>query len=156
MRYLIWSFFLLFSGCSVKNFSSKESKIVIIKSPKLRFSDIGYIKHDGEAIELEFYSAGVAVETISVDNLVCVHDGCMSKGAFNAEYLNASYPSDTLENILMRRPIYGGKNLVKNDAGFEQHIRNEDVDIIYRVKDDAVFFKDRKNRIIFKLKNIGQ
>ena len=154
MRYIVLVFFLFFAGCSTKNFTHKESKIVVIKSPKIRFSDVGYIQHDGDAIKLELYSTGVAVETISIDHLVCVKDGCMGKSAFNKEYLSEAYPKDTLQNILMRKPIFGGKNLVKTKNGFVQKIKTDHFDIVYKVSDGNVYFKDKLNTILFKLKDI--
>jgi len=154
MRYLFFFLLLFFGGCSTKSFSHKESKIVVIKSPKIRFSDIGYIKHDGDAIELELYSTGVAIETISIDRLVCVKKGCMSKKAFNEQYLSKAYPDDTMANILMRKPIFGGKNMQKQSNGFVQRIKTDVVNITYKVSDGNVYFKDRRNAILFKLKNI--
>jgi hypothetical protein len=144
----------LFSGCSTKNFSQRESKVVFIKSPLLKFSDIGYIKTQNTAVELDLYSAGVAVERISIDTLVCTKDGCMPKGMFNSRYLNGAYPEDTMQNILLAKPIFHGKNLQKTPAGFTQKIHNLHVDIIYRVTPKETFFKDKKNKIIVKLKDL--
>jgi len=154
MKYLYLIFFLLFSGCSVKNFSSKESKIVVIKSPKLKFNDIGYIKDDGSYVRLELYSAGVAIESIDIKHLVCTKQGCITKSKFNKEYLHPSYPNDILRNILLKKPIFGGENLKKLSSGFIQNIKSKDYNIKYKVTPKEVFFKDRKNKIILKIKDI--
>jgi len=85
--------------------------------------------------------------------MICVQDGCMSKHSFNKEYLNASYPDDILQNIILSHAIYAKKNLRKSDDGFMQTIKNKSVDIKYRVNAHESFFKDRKNHIIIRIRN---
>jgi len=130
--------------------------LVVIKSPKLRFSDIGYIRHDDKSISLELYSAGVAVDTISVNHLVCVSQGCMTKNSFNQEYLNTNYPDDFIQNILMRKPIFQKQGYHKTEDGFYQTIKSQNYSIQYKVQKKNLYFKDRKNHIIFKLKDIDE
>lgn len=151
--YLLLVFSLLINGCSIKNYTHEESKVIIIKTPKLKFSDLGYIRHSGSNIELELFMAGVSVKKIDINHLICVDEGCMLKSNFNKEYLNAEYPSDILQNILLSQEIYDGKNRVKTPDGFRQEIQTKNVDILYKVTSKEIFFKDRKNRIIFKIKD---
>lgn len=150
---LLTPFVFLFHGCSVKNYEHVQPKIFIIKSPKLKFADLGYLRNTGKSIELELFVAGNSVEKITINKLICVSKGCMSKSGFNSEYLNASYPHDMLQNILLGEPIYDGQNKTITHEGFEQEIENKDVDIVYRVIKGAAFFKDRKNNISFKHKD---
>ncbi|MEA3371077.1 MAG: hypothetical protein U9Q40_07040 [Campylobacterota bacterium] len=154
MKYILLLFTLLFSACSIKNYEHVESKIIIIKSPKIKFADLGYIRNTDNAIEVELFVAGQVAEKISVNHLICVSDGCMSKSGFNQEYLNAAYPEGLLQNIFLGDEIYDGRNRVKTQDGFEQKIEDENVNIIYKVSSNAVEFKDRENRIIFKIKDI--
>jgi len=154
LSYLLFALALFMSGCSLKNYKHEESKIIIIKTPKLKFSDLGYIRHTGDDVEMELFMTGVSVQKISINHLICVDDGCMLKSGFNKEYLNAEYPSDILQNILLSKVIYDGKNRVQTPEGFEQIIQTQNVDIKYRVTKTETFFKDRKNRIIFKIKDI--
>ena len=153
MKYILLSFIFVFSACSVKNYENTQAKIIIIKSPKIKFADIGYLRSSDKAIELEMFFAGQAVEKISINHLICVSEGCLSKGGFNEDYLHHSYPDDILQNILLGRAIYDGKNRLKTEDGFEQKISTEDVNIKYRVNTKEIFFKDRKNKIIFKIKD---
>jgi len=153
MKYILLSFIFVFSACSVKNYENTQAKIIIIKSPKIKFADIGYLRSSDKAIELEMFFAGQAVEKISINHLICVSEGCLSKGGFNEDYLHHSYPDDILQNILLGRAIYDGKNRLKAEDGFEQKISTEDVNIKYRVNTKEIFFKDRKNKIIFKIKD---
>ena len=153
MKYILLILTLLFSACSIKNYEHVQSKLIIIKSPKIKFADLGYIRNSDKAVELELFVAGKVIEKISVNHLVCVSDGCMSKSGFNKDYLNRAYPDEILQNILLGHEIYDGKNRVKTDNGFEQNIKDESVDISYKVSTNAIFFKDRKNKIIFKIKD---
>lgn len=77
----------------------------------------------------------------------------MTKGSFNTDYLHESYPSEILQNILLGKAIYDGKNRVQTQDGFEQKIEDENVNITYRVSTNVTFFKDKKNSIIFKIKD---
>lgn len=153
MRYLLITFVLFFSACSIKEYKYTQSKVIIIKSPKIKFADLGFIRNSENAIELELFMAGKSIKKISINHLVCVDEGCMSKSGFNKDYLNSSYPSDLMQNILLSKPIYASTNLVKTDSGFSQHIKNEDVDIKYKVDNKTTFFKDMKNNIILKFKD---
>lgn len=154
MKYLFLFLTLFFSACSVKNYERNETKVIILKSPKIKFADTGYIRSTDKSIALEMFVAGQRVETIEINHLICVKSGCMSKSGFNAEYLHHSYPSELLQNVLLGRAIYEGKNLVKIQDGFEQNINSLDVDIIYRKTDNEIYFKDKKNKILLKIKEL--
>lgn len=153
MKYILLVFVLIFTACSSRSYDKTATKIIVIKSPKIKFADVGYLRNSDEEIELELFMAGKTIEKITVNHLICVSDGCMSKSGFNEDYLSSAYPEDTLQNILLARAIYDGKNMQKTADGFEQHVKDLHVDIIYRVGVHSVYFKDRKNRIIFKIKD---
>lgn len=152
MRYLFIVLVLFFSACSVKEYTHTQSKIIIIKSPQIKFADLGYIRNADDAIELELFMAGKSIKKISINHLVCVDEGCMSRSGFNEDYLHYSYPRDLMQNVLLAKPIYESKNLSKTDDGFIQKIQNKDVDIKYKVNSRVTFFKDKKNNIILKFK----
>lgn len=153
MKYILLSFMLFFSACSVKDYAHTNTKIIIIKSPKLKFADVGYIRNSNKKVELELFVAGNVIEKFTLNHLACTSDGCMSKSSFNADYLNSSYPDDVLQNILLGRAIYGGANRVQSKSGFTQHIKNKDVNIFYSVDAQTISFKDKRNKIIFKIKD---
>jgi hypothetical protein len=153
MRYFLAVCLLVFSACSIKNYEHTKTKIIIIKSPKIRFSDVGYIRNSDKSIELELFVAGKAIEKITINHLICTNDGCMSKKRFNEEYLNTSYPDEILQNILLGHKIYNGSSLTKSKDGFSQHIKTQYVDIFYVVGMHTIYFKDKKNKIIFKFKD---
>lgn len=142
------------SGCSIKNYEHTNPKIIIIKSPQLKFADLGYVRNSGDAVELELFIAGKSVKKIEVNHLICVDEGCISKKIFNKNYLNEHYPEDLLQNIILGHAIYHVKNRINITNGFEQKIVDEYVNIMYKVTDEIIFFKDKKNGIIIKIKEI--
>lgn len=154
MKYLSLVLILLLSACSFKNYEQTQTKIITMKTKLLKFSDLGYVRNDGNAVELELFVAGKTLFKASINHLVCTQNGCTSKAAFNAEYLNAAYPDLLLQNILLSLPIYSAKNLVRTPNGFEQKIVDGDVDIIYKVSQSETYFKDKQNNILFKIKEI--
>jgi len=157
MKYFFISVVLFFTACSMKNYEYTETKIITIKTPKIKFSDIGYLRHSGDALELELFIAGHVFKKITINHLVCVSgEGCISKAHFNSEYLNAAYPENILQNILLGHKIFNGKDLQESAFGFTQSIVTEDVAIKYRVQPKAIYFKDRKNHILFRIKDTGQ
>ena len=153
MKYILLIFIILFSACSPKNYKTTQTKIIIIKSPKIKFSDLGYIRNSDKAVELELFIAGKAIQKITINHLVCTSDGCMSKSGFNEDYLNEQYPDDILQNILLAKPIYNKQGFEKTEDGFVQTIKSLHVDISYRVSTGVTFFKDSNNKIIFKIKD---
>jgi hypothetical protein len=155
MKLLLVTFLLLFSACSIKNYEHTETKIVTIKTPKIKFSDIAYLRHTDNALELELFVAGNVFKKITINHLICVSgEGCMSKRAFNDRYLSRAYPEDFLQNLLLGKKIFGGADMQKSSSGFIQSILTQDVDIKYRVKTKSIYFKDRKNHILFKIKDV--
>jgi hypothetical protein len=141
---------LLFSGC-MKNYDLNSSKLIVIRSPQIKYADLGYIRGSGDDLKIELYAMGNVVKSININNFICVDDGCMLKSVFNAKYLNANYPSDILENVITGHAIYDGKNLRKLYDGYVQDIRDENVDIEYEVTKESIRFRDRKNAIFLKI-----
>lgn len=156
MKYILLTIILFLSACGVKNYEITQTKIIIIKSPKIKFSDLGYIRNSGDSIEMELFVAGRAIQKITINHLVCTNEGCMSKGGFNEDYLNENYPSALLQNILLAKPIYDGKSKQNTPDGFTQNIKDLHVDIIYKVSNGVTSFKDKTNNIIIKIKDINE
>ena len=146
---------LFMGGCATKHYTTSTPKMVVIKSPKLKFADTGYLRYEGDAVEIELFTAGVAVEKISIDEQVCVSSGCMSEEAFVREYLYKDYPPDTMRRVLQGEPIFGGRNVSESCGGVQfQYIRNDDMDIVYRRSSFETYFKDRLNGLMIKISDI--
>ena len=153
MRYIIIILLFILSGCSTKNYQHTKSKIVIIKSPLIKFSDLGYIRNTDNKVSLELFMAGQRIQKIDINRLVCVDEGCMSKSGFNTEYLHPDYPENLLQNILLGNPIFDTQNLIKKEDGFEQQIFTQNINILYKVSAHSIYFKDKANKIIIKIKD---
>ena len=144
---------LFLSGCGAKPFVNNDASTIIMKTPKIKFADAGYVRSNEDVVALELFSAGHAVGKFEIENMVCVDgQGCLRKSSFNKEYLNEHYPDTLLENILRGEPIYENQNLLKSEHGFEQHILDEFVNIKYKVSPNQTYFKDRSNKILIKIK----
>lgn len=148
---------LIMGGCATKNYTHGEAKMVVIKTPKLKFADMGYIRYGEDAVQIEIFVAGVTVEKITIDSDVCVSAGCMSEERFVKEYLYDKYPKDTMRRILQNMDIFSGvgKSEMCNGAEY-QYIRNEDMDIVYRRKSGEIYFKDRLNSIMIKISDVKE
>ena len=147
---------LFFSACSIKTYEQTQPKKLIIKSPLIKFADLAYIRHSERAIELELFVAGQSIKKIAINHLICVDEGCMSKDGFNEEYLSPAYPSNILQNILLGKPIYKAKNSLKTEDGFTQKIQTQAVAISYNVTSQEIYFKDKCNHIMIKIKDINR
>ena len=135
----------------MKHYDMNVSKLIVIRSPLIKYADLGYIRGHGSSLRIELYEMGNVVKSIDIDNFICVDDGCMLKSVFNSKYLNSHYPADTLENVITGHAIYDGKNLRKLYDGYVQEIKDENVDIEYEVTSKSIRFKDRKNAILLKI-----
>ena len=157
MKYFFVVLLVLLSACSVKQYTSSTTKLLTLKTPQIRFSDIAYIRHNQDnAIELELYVAGTMVNRFTINHLICVENkGCMSKSSFNSSYLVSSYPSSLLQNVLLGKEIYDGLHVRKTDDGFIQKIQTKNVFIIYKVTSKTIYFKDKYNHILIKIKDIN-
>lgn len=144
---------LLLGGCAIKQPPTKPV-VVIMKTPRLAFSGTGFLKRYKNRVVLELYSNAQALGELVVAKRICFRGGCMAAQKFVATYLHPAYPKSILKNILLAQPIFGGKNLKKTEDGLLQQIDTEDLDIIYKI-DRAIYFKDKKNHILIKIKEVN-
>jgi len=142
-------FFIL--GCAPKTYTLNESRFILIKSPLLKYADLGYIRANEDEVRADLFVVGNLVESIEISTLVCVNAGCLTKARFNREYLSASYPNDLLLNVLLGRPIFEKASLKLTDMGFRQELKSPDYNIIYKVENGDISFKDSHNRLKIKI-----
>lgn len=151
---ILWASVLLLGGCAIKQYERSEAKMIVLKTPRIKFADTGYIRHKGDALQLELYAMGQPVKQIAINHLICVDEGCMSKSSFNAEYLSAYYPDDLLLHVSRGEAIFGGEGQRDKAGVLLQQLATEHYDITYRVSAQETYFKDRKNAILIRLKTI--
>ncbi len=146
---------LFFTGCAYKTpYASSKPYYVVIKNSSIAVADTGFIKKDEGRFNLQLFSASTPVFDLHVDSDVCLGFRCISKRSFNKEFFGAYHYEEFIDNLLNLQPIYDRINLKKLKNGFEQKIKTESYDITYRVQNENLYFKDRKNRVLIKLKEL--
>jgi hypothetical protein len=138
----------------MKEYAPSKGKLITIKSPTFSFSDVGYIRKSDTGIEVELFSVGQLVERFIIENDICSRQGCLSKEAFNQHYLHVDYPSDFMNHLFRGEPVFNGAGLHKSPEGFKQLIDTSEYNIIYKVTQKSVYFKDKKNSILIKIREI--
>jgi hypothetical protein len=149
---------MFFAGCALKKPAFTNTYLITLKTKKFRFSDFSILKRysDG-SVEVKIYNAGVLIQDIKIDSDICSNDGCLSKEKFNEIYLSRFYPPDLLKNVILGKPIFNSKNFIKKNSGFEQKIfRKNSLDIIYIVNNKEIYFKDKINKILIKVKRVEE
>jgi len=95
----------------------------MIKTPKMKFYDKGFITKFRDYTKVQIFSAGTSVLSLKIyDNQICKDTfKCQSLKSFNNEFLDKSY----------------------KDTFIKELFDNEDKEIIHR---------DKKNNILIKIK----
>lgn len=116
-------FTLFFLGCSFNQAKIVSSATILIKTPKLKFYDKGFISKYANFTRVEIFSAGVSVLRLDLyDNQVCKDSfKCQKSKNFNKEFLDSSYEDSFLKDL------------------FERNKK-------------SIIHKDRKNNILIKIK----
>ncbi|MGM0534292.1 MAG: hypothetical protein ACQERK_07365 [Campylobacterota bacterium] len=143
---------LLFTGCADKNFTEKSSAHIVLKTPKLRYSDMGFIAKNSSRIQAQIYNMATPVFTLKINRNICINNACFKPKHFNDKYLHPKYPPGLLENIFRAKPVAGGKNRTAEAEGFSQKISSYHYDIIYTVNKKQIRFADKKNNILIQIR----
>jgi len=108
MKYLnIFIILLFLSACSTKQKISSHSKIIIFKTPVLKFYDKGFITKYDDMIHLQVFEIGqIALDLKIYKDEVCQSTfECISSKEFNQKYLNSSYSDDFLYKLFLENNI---------------------------------------------------
>ena len=144
-----------FSACTPIP-KKQESAFIVIKTPTMKYADMGFISSSVNGLEVEIYAAGQPLMSFEINGLnVCMSTfECMDKKSFNEKVLSAVYPDDILENIFRAKPIFNSKNLEQDKEGsFSQKLTKEGVyDISYSVNSKQRTFRDKLNKILIKVR----
>ncbi len=134
---------------------SKSYKITM-KTKKFAFSDTGFLVKADDMIRLNILAMGNPVLDLKVKKSddVCVGSLCNTKLGFNQSFLSGEYPESLIENVLNKKPIFDGKNLIKTKNGFVQKVESKNYKIKYQISRGSIYFKDSKNKILMKLKEL--
>ena len=142
----------------VKPKEISKSYKVTMKTKKFAFADTGFLVNSDDMIRLNVLAMGKSVLDLKVKNSddICVGSLCNTKLGFNQSFLSRDYPEDLIENVLKSKPIFDGKNLIKTASGFIQKIETPKYKIKYQISHENIYFKDSKNKIIMKLKELKE
>lgn len=152
--YLIFMLFL-FVGCSQKiSYTSSKAYFVVIKTQKIALADTGFIKKDDSRLNLQLFSASSPIFDLHVNDDVCIDYTCLTRESFNDEFFGYKHYKNFIDELFNMQPIYNKKNLLKSKDGFEQKIRTNNYDITYKVVNGNLYFKDKHNRVLIKLKEL--
>jgi hypothetical protein len=150
---------LFFSACSVKEQTIETSQPIklIIKTPFIKISGIGFYKKGGKYANLQIFSGGVAVLDYKSAGNICINDKCMTRGIFNEKLFLQTHYDELIDDILAQKPIYNSQNLTKKDDGFSQHIVKTDVfDVLYEADGNGTKFNDLQNGVIIQVTKLGK
>ncbi len=151
--FIPWVSLLFLTACT-KQYEKSESRLIIIKSKHLRYADLGYLYRNSDEVRADLFVAGKLVERLEVSTLVCVNEGCLTKAGFNERYLHPSYPDDLILNVLLARPIFEQASLQRTPTGFIQTLKSDQYNIIYKIENGDIYFKDKQNRLMIKISKL--
>jgi len=145
----------LISACSQKKLTKEESAFIVIKTPTMKYADMGFISNSPSLVKVDIYAAGQPLMNFEINGMnVCMSTfKCMDKASFNEKVLSQYYNDKVLENIFRAEPIFDGENLEKGVDGFTQKIQKEnEYDISYSVLSNKRVFRDKINNILIKVR----
>ena len=146
----------LLTACVGLKPKKEESAFIVLKTPTIRYADMGFISASPSDVKVEIYGAGQPLMKLEIGGLnICMSKfECMDKMAFNEKILNRAYDKDLLENIFRGEPIFKGENIEKDKNGsFSQKLTKEGVyDISYSVNQKERVFRDKLNKILIKVR----
>ncbi|MDD3323515.1 MAG: hypothetical protein PHN38_00125 [Sulfurospirillaceae bacterium] len=144
---------LLFAGCSLKTeINSSQPYLISLKNRHMAFSDAGFLNLADGYTNMQIFSTGALLLNLEVTHNVCLDGKCYDKLAFNRLFFDVEHYEELINDLLHMKPIFGGKNRVDIDGGFEQVLTLGDTHIVYRIQKGTLYFKDSKHGILMKLK----
>lgn len=153
--FLIFFIFVSFLvSCTSNKPSVNKAFLLILKTEKFRFSDTAFIDYNSKKADIEGYFSGKVVLNLRFGSVVCVENVCMDKGEFNARYLHYTYYDNIFLDIVNKKRLEFEGSLEESKSGFVQMYKDDTKDITYKVKANEVFFRDKKNSIIIKIKEL--
>jgi len=83
---------------------ASNSATILFKTPKLKFHDKGFIYKFEDYIQVQVFSAGVAIFDVKIyDNKICQSTfKCQSLDTFNKENLSSTYSKNFLKELFQR------------------------------------------------------
>jgi putative lipoprotein len=144
---------LAFSGCAaLQSQKSSDKFTVTILTPPLKINDVGFLHKNANQLNLQIYSSGVNTVNLKINDKICMNGACFEKKEFNKKFFLEERYDDFFAEILERKPLYDGANVMTNSCGFIQDISK--YSIKYEVCGKNISFFDAKNRIKIIIKEL--
>jgi hypothetical protein len=146
----------LMVGCASKpTITKSDPKIILIKTPKIRYYDLGFIKRHDSGVVLQMYASGRAVLEMEITpSSICMNRLCLSKSRFNTDFLSPYYPDDLLEQVLTGSDIFQGRGAQWTHESVMQTIhQSHQYAIVYTRTNMSIRFHDSLNRITLTIKD---
>lgn len=151
LKYIFLILFLL-QSCAIKQpVIATKSVQVVLKTPMLRYFDVGFVNYLKNAINIELYNVSVPILELFVGKKTCINKICYDKTQFNIQFLGYKYYPDFLSDVFLKKPIYNAKNLINTQGGFKQSLHVDGVMIEYEVDKNFVKLVDKKHKNIIKI-----
>ena len=95
----------LFIACAPKTPQLSKSATILIKTPKMKFYDKGFVSIFPFYTQLQVFSAGSLVLDLKVyEDRICKSTfKCLSPKAFNEEFLHSSYKEDFFKKLIEKK-----------------------------------------------------
>lgn len=141
-------------GCSNVDYTQQYSAYIVLKTPHLKYADMGFIYENSQRLKVEIYSNGQVVTALKIGkDSVCMGTmSCLSKKAFTRRFLSLEYPDEMIGQIFRGEAIFGGRNKIQKRNGFTQKcIKHGKYHIEYTVFNKQILFRDTINKILIKV-----
>lgn len=143
------------TGCATKiPITSSDAYLISIKNKQMALSDTGFINHGKDYTNVQIFSSGAILFNLEVQNDVCLDGRCTSRMEFNKLFFEHPHYEAMISDVLEMKPLYEGKSKVTIEGGFEQELDLDGSHISYKVQNKSLYFKDSKNGILIKLKEL--
>lgn len=152
---IIYIFFIIFifTGCAGLQLQRVSNTFAItILSPIIKINDVGFLHKNSNSINLQIYSSAVNLANIKISDQICINAVCYEKKDFNKIFFLNEHYDEFFREVLERKPIYDGQNLVTNECGFSQNLSKYSIQ--YEVCNKNIRFNDAKNRIKIIIKEL--
>lgn len=154
LHVMIFMVFLL-SGCATKTpITSSDTYLISIKNKQLALSDTGFINQGKDYTNVQIFSAGTILFNLEVQDDICLDGRCTSRTEFNKLFFEHPHYEAMINDVLEMKPLYDEKNKVTIEGGFEQELDLPSSHINYKVQNKSLYFRDSKNGILIKLKEL--
>lgn len=154
---------IIFISCSspqvapssqVSKIDEGELKLVLIKTPNIKFYDFGVLSTSPE-VALEVFKLGKSIGRFTIkDKEICFIDDCAPKWPASKTFFGNVGYDDLFEEILLKEDIFGGiGRQIGPDGVLIQKFTYGGDEIYYERSNNRVYFKNLTNGVIVSIED---